>query len=80
MGPDERAQIRKTQNKMPYYSPLNLREQIAVDYDKKYLRSENITINWTREELCEFLERRMKKKEGFDSPILPSSPEIFQHS
>lgn len=53
------------------------RNEIALSDDRKRVISDCYTINWSREELREYIQSLNARKERLDSPILPSSPSIF---
>lgn len=66
---------------MADFSQLNIQQAILPADDKKQPLKENSSINWGREELMAYFDKRkkmMKEKEWMESTILPSSPETFK--
>lgn len=65
---------------MADFSQLNIQQAILPADDKKQPLKENSSINWGREELMAYFDKRkkMKEKEWTESTILPSSPETFK--
>lgn len=54
-----------------------INDRVLLPDDYKRTPSDCFIINWSREELCEYFRVLSERKERLETPILPSSPQIF---